>query len=160
MSQNPQDNDNNERDYLAIPDLTVLWKEMYFQTEAALADAMRQFTYTNGFSQYIDNLLQQHLALEKIKNQSIDAYMENTAIPSKKDVARLAELLIAVEEKIDNIEFGSFLHIQSMAANLAKLVEGHEHLKKDITTYQESLKKVEKKLDNLNKEFTKLKLSS
>ena len=149
MSKDPKDNNHHE-EQIAVPDLAELWKEMYFQAEATWADAVRQFASTKMFTQSLNNLMEQYLSMEKIKRQSVDLYMENTAVPSKKDVARVAELVVSLEEKVDNIEFESHRNMQSMVDSLVKLVDIQEQIKKEFVSYHESLKNVEKKLDDLN----------
>ena len=152
MSKDPKD-DKDQEDYVAIPDFAELWKEMYFQTEATLADATRQFTNTKGFSQFIDSLLQQYLSIEKINRQTIDAYMETAVIPSKKDVARVAELVISLEEKVDNIEFENYNTMKGLVNSLFKLVEAQEQVKNDMAVCHQSLKSIEEKLDDINEKF-------
>lgn len=103
---------------IIFPDITELWKEMYFKTEGAWADAFKEFVSTDTFVKMLDQTLNQHLSLEKTSRQNVDKLFELSAAPSKKDLARIAELVISVEEKVDNLDYQLLDNVSRMADGL------------------------------------------
>lgn len=111
---------------LIFPDFAELWKEMYFKTETAWADAFKEFVSTDTFVKMLDQSLTQHLSMEKVNRQYVDKLFEYSAAPSKKDLARIAELVISVEEKIDNLDYQLLDNINTMAASLIMMADSLE----------------------------------
>lgn len=103
---------------IVFPDFPELWKELYFKTETAWADAFKDFVSTDTFVKMLDQNLTQHLSNEKINSQTIDKLFEFSAAPSKKDLARIAELVISVEEKVDNLDYQIVDNMNTMADSL------------------------------------------
>lgn len=52
---------------IILPDFAELWKEIYFRTEGAWADAFKEFVSTDTFVKMLDQSLTQHLNLRKGK---------------------------------------------------------------------------------------------
>ncbi len=145
---------DNVKEEIQIPDFTELWKEMYFKTESAWAEAFKELISTQTFVGLINKSLDQHLSNEKVSRQIIDKYMEMSPVPSKKDISRVAELVISLEEKIDEMEF-QFTHtMASMADSLLKMVDYQAGVKDELNGLRQDLSQIEKKLDNLNKKVT------
>jgi len=107
---------------IIFPDFTELWKEFYFKNEGAWANAFKEFVSTDTFVKMLDQSLTQHLSLEKTSRQNIDKLLELSAVPSKKDLARIAELVISVEEKVDNMDYQLLDNINSMADSLLNMI--------------------------------------
>ena len=107
-----QESDKVKND-IQIPDMAELWKEMYFTTEGDWAKTMKSFISTETFVAMLDKTLEQYLAMSKISRQQMDKFSEKGVVPSKKDIARVAELVISLEEKIDMMEFQFFDNFKS-----------------------------------------------
>ena len=152
----PQNNKANHdpgssREEIHIPDFTEMWKEMYFKTESAWAEAFKEMISTQTFVGFIINSLDQHLSNEKVARQLVDKYMENSPVPSKKDISRVAELVISLEEKIDAVEFQFTQTMVSMADSLLKMADHQAAVKSELTSLRQDLSQIEKKLDSINK---------
>lgn len=63
----------------------------------------------------------------------------------------MAELLISLEEKVDNLEYQFSEGINSMANSLLKMVEYQEKLSSEIAAAQEDIKEMGIKLGNQNR---------
>lgn len=150
------DNKNNQKEEINIPDFTELWKEIYFKTEAAWAEIFKELISTQAFVNYLNKSLEGNLAYEKVLRQSIDKYMEKSPVPSKKDISRVAELVISLEEKIDGLEFQFNQTISNMADSLLKIVDYQASVKEEISSLRQDLNKLEKKLEIMNKKLTTL----
>lgn len=129
-----------DRDEILMPDLSDLWKEMYFKMEETWANAVKEVISTKTFVDYLDKVLEYNLNAEKVIRQSLDKYMEHAPVPSKKDVARVAELVISMEEKIDVLEFEFLRNFESMAESLIKMVDMQEKMQEEIRSLREEIK--------------------
>lgn len=154
------DNKNNQKEEINIPDFTELWKEIYFKTEAAWAEIFKELISTQAFVNYLNKSLEGNLAYEKVLRQSIDKYMEKSPVPSKKDISRVAELVISLEEKIDGLEFQFNQTISNMADSLLKIVDYQASVKEEISSLRQDLNKLEKKIETMNKKLTNLSKES
>jgi|GEM_PF-1112145 len=81
-----------------------LWKIIYFSNEDALTAAIRKSVTTGEFANGIDLILNTYLQYLKMHNEFLGRYMEDSPFSSKRDVARVAELVISLENKIDSLE--------------------------------------------------------
>lgn len=142
-------NDHDVQEKISIPDFSELWKELYFKTESAWAEAFREFISTKTFVNMMDNMLAQHLFNEKITRQNLERYFEATPMPSKKDIARVAELVISLEEKIDSLEIKSIQALQSMAESLIKMVDYQDTMQKELAALSQENQALHKRLDAL-----------
>jgi len=140
---------NGER--VTFPNFAELWKELYFKTETAWADAFKEYVGTETFGLLLNKALEQHLSVEKVTRESIDKYFETSPLPSKKDIARIAELVIAVEDKVDNLD-GQFTEdLHSMADSLLRMSIVLGENKQEIVTLQQEIARLNKKVDTLSK---------
>lgn len=151
------DSKNNQKEEINVPDFTELWKEIYFNTEAAWAEIFKELISTQAFVSFLNKSLESNLAYEKITRQTVDKYMEMSPVPSKKDIARVAELVISLEEKFDGIEFQFNHTISNMADSLLKMVEYQATIRDELLNLRQDLNKLEKKLETVNKKITTLK---
>lgn len=155
MSQGNKNNSGaNPKEEMHLPDFTELWKEMYFKNESAWAETFKELISTQTFVGIINKSLEQNLSYEKVVRQSIDKYMEMSPVPSKKDISRVAELVISLEEKIDGLEFQFNHTISNMADSLLKMVDYQANIKDELINMRQDLDKLEKKLDTVNKKLT------
>ncbi len=157
----PQDftkknDEDNSREEVHVPDFTEMWKEMYFKTESAWAEAFKDLISTQTFVGFINKSLDQHLSNEKVSRQIIDKYMEMGQVPSKKDISRVAELVISLEEKIDGLEFQLSHTMSSMADSLLKMADHQAGVKNELTSLRQDLNQIEKKIDILSKKIPAL----
>lgn len=106
---------------IIFPDFSELWKDLYFKNESAWADAFKKFVSTETFVKMLDQTLAQHLSLEKIAKQNMDKLFGLSSAPSKQDIARIAELVISVEEKVDSLDYQLLDNINRMADSLLTL---------------------------------------
>lgn len=157
MSLDSKNNrEKEEKDEIIVPNFTELWKEVYFKNEAAIAEAFKEFISTQTFVGFINKSLDQHLSYEKVIRQSIDKYMEVSPVPSKKDISRVAELVISLEEKIDVMEFQFSQTMDTMANSLIKMADYQAGVKEELASLRQDLSKMEKKIDNLTKKINAL----
>jgi len=134
---------------IIMPDLIELWKEMYFMNEDAWTSATKEFITTQSFVSALDKIKEQLLNYHKISEQNLDNYYKINPVPSKKDIARVAELVIGLEDKVDELDIQFSSNINRITASLIKLVDFQANLKQDIRALRQENQAIQKKLDEL-----------
>lgn len=147
-------------DNVKMPDIVELWKELYFNTEESWASATRELIASKSFINVLDQIRDQYLSLYEVSQQNMDQLLEANPLPSKRDVARIAELIIGLEDKIDDFDLHFANNISKLTSSMIKLVEFQELMKQEISELKQqnaSISKrfdtVNRKLDNINKRF-------
>lgn len=134
---------------VVVPDLAEVWKELYYSTEKAWAEAFKDFISTDTFVNMLDKTLEQYLAYEKMSRESIDKYCEMNPMASKKDIARVAELVVSLEDKLDDMEFQLFDNIRVIADNMLKIVNIQDSFRSGLEDIRTSFASLEERLKNL-----------
>lgn len=104
MSTTEEKDLEREQAEITLPNPFEIWKKMYFAAEDAVAASVRDSIKTRSFAVMIDSMLDAYLLNHKMITEINQKYLEKSPFPSKADVARVAELVISMEDKIDNIE--------------------------------------------------------
>ncbi|MBO8157994.1 hypothetical protein [Thermosyntropha sp.] len=151
MPENTKNGKKQEegREEIIMPDLSQLWKEIYFKTEEAWANAVREFISTRTFVDYLDKLLEYNLSTEKLLRQSMDRYMETVPLPSKKDIARVAEMVISMEDKVDNMEFQLMKNIDTIANSLLQMLSFQEKLQQEMADLKKQIDSINQKIESM-----------
>lgn len=137
------------QDEVVIPDLAEVWKELYYGTEKAWADAFKDFISTDTFVNMLDKTLEQYLSYEKMSRESIDKYCEMNPMASKKDIARVAELVVSLEDKLDDMEFQLFDNVRVIADNMLKIVNIQDSFRSGLEDIQRGFGRLEDQLNQL-----------
>lgn len=80
------------------------WKEVYEQTETFWGKALNETIQKEEYSAWMGSVLDLNLFYQKMLNDVTKNYLEKVNIPTKEDIARVASLVINLENKVDNIE--------------------------------------------------------
>lgn len=139
-----------------FPNFVELWKEFYFKTEQAWADAFREYVSTDSFVQILTQTLEGHLSFEKLFRENMDRFMAEQAIPSKKDIARVAELILAVEDKMDMQEMQNMELARRVSESLTVLIDAQNKLLETQVKQTKKIQTMEKELKMLRKQVAAL----
>ncbi|MEN6349026.1 MAG: hypothetical protein ABFD08_06475 [Syntrophomonas sp.] len=134
---------------IQMPDFVEMWKELYFSNESDWARALKGFISTDTFVALLDKTLEQYLACNKVTRQQVDKMTEKGVIPTKKDIARVAELVISMEEKIDFMEFQFFDNFRKMTDSLIKMADYQEKLGREMTLIKSEIDAIKTKIDDI-----------
>ena len=161
MSEDVNNNksERTQTEKIQMPDLTELWKELYFKNESDWSQTFKNFISTDTFVNLLDKTLEQYLAYTKVTNQQVDKYSEYSPIPSKNDLARVAELVISLEEKVDLMEFQLYDNFKSLAENLGKMASLQQKFSDELSSIKTELESINSKMEELNKKGTGSKSS-
>ncbi|MEA2620608.1 MAG: hypothetical protein QOC97_1381 [Chloroflexota bacterium] len=85
------------------PDPYEVWRQLYETNERAWSSALEQAMGSPEFGESSGKLLETLLAAQKSSRDNMRVYLETMNVPTREDIARLGELVIGLEEKIDQL---------------------------------------------------------
>lgn len=85
------------------PDPYEVWRQLYETNERAWSAALEQAMGSPEFGESSGKLLETLLAAQKSSRDNMRVYLETMNVPTREDIARLGELVIGLEEKIDQL---------------------------------------------------------
>jgi polyhydroxyalkanoic acid synthase PhaR subunit len=85
------------------PDPFELWREMYDANERAWAKALEQTTSRPEFAEASSKMLENLLSGQRMLRDSMRTYLEAANMPTREDIARVGELIVNLEEKVDQL---------------------------------------------------------
>jgi polyhydroxyalkanoic acid synthase PhaR subunit len=85
------------------PDPYEVWRQLYETNERAWSSALEQAMGSSEFGESSGKLLETLLAAQKSSRDNMRIYLETMNVPTREDIARLGELVIGLEEKIDQL---------------------------------------------------------
>ena len=80
-----------------------VWREMYDANERAWTSALEEAMSSPEYDESSGKLLETMLAAQKAVRNNMRTYLETMNVPTREDIARLGELVIGLEEKIDQL---------------------------------------------------------
>jgi polyhydroxyalkanoic acid synthase PhaR subunit len=130
-------------------------KQWYDATNEAWANAIGEVIGTEKFMEGVSRFLESYTSFHRTFRRASEEYFRNLQLPTRSDVARVAELVITLEEKVDRIEdsFEDFedgyahLATSEAVAGLEKQLERVEN--KTVEGLAKRLDQVESKLDKV-----------
>ena len=102
MSQPPQKPDN--RAPRASSDPFELWRQIYETNERAWNAVLERTVNNPAFAESSGKILETFLAAQKTVRDNMKSYLEGINLPTREDIARLGELIVALEEKVDQLD--------------------------------------------------------
>jgi hypothetical protein len=79
------------------------WRQLYDANERAWTVALEQAMGSPEYDEASGKMLETMLAAQKSVRDSMRTYLETMNVPTREDIARLGELVVGLEEKIDQV---------------------------------------------------------
>jgi polyhydroxyalkanoic acid synthase PhaR subunit len=79
------------------------WRQLYDANERAWSSALEQAMGSPEFSESSGKVLETMLAAQKAVRTNMRNYLESMNVPTREDIARLGELVVGLEEKVDQV---------------------------------------------------------
>jgi polyhydroxyalkanoic acid synthase PhaR subunit len=79
------------------------WRQLYDANERAWTSALEQAMGSPDFEESSGKMLETMLAAQKSVRDNMRTYLETMNVPTREDIARLGELVIGLEEKVDQV---------------------------------------------------------
>lgn len=80
-----------------------LWRQVYEANERAWNSALERAMSTPAFAESQGKLLETMLQAQKAVRDNMRTYLETINVPTREDIARLGELVVGLEEKVDQV---------------------------------------------------------
>jgi polyhydroxyalkanoic acid synthase PhaR subunit len=80
-----------------------MWRQLYDANERAWTSAIEQAMGRPEFSESSGRMLESVLAAQKAVRENMRTYLETINVPTREDIARLGELVVGLEEKVDQV---------------------------------------------------------
>jgi len=80
-----------------------VWRQLYDANERTWSAALEQAMGSQEFGDSSGKLLETMLAAQKSVRDNMRTYLETMNVPTREDMARLGELVIGLEEKVDQV---------------------------------------------------------
>jgi polyhydroxyalkanoic acid synthase PhaR subunit len=80
-----------------------MWRQLYETNERAWTQALDQAMNRPEFGASSGKMLETILAAQKAVRDNMRTYLETINVPTREDIARLGELVVGLEEKIDQV---------------------------------------------------------
>jgi polyhydroxyalkanoic acid synthase PhaR subunit len=85
------------------PDPFKVLRESYEQATEAWAQAVEQAISTEEFAASAGKVMERYTEMQEVLRKTSEAVAEQLHIPTKDDIARVAQLVINVERKVDDV---------------------------------------------------------
>src|SRR5438477_3946496 len=102
MSRPPEQPDN--RAARPSSDPFELWRQIYETNERAWNAILERTVNNPAFAESSGKILETFLAAQKTVRDNMRSYLEQINLPTREDIARLGELIVALEEKVDQLD--------------------------------------------------------
>jgi len=81
-----------------------VWRQIYDANERAWSAALEKVMDEPAFAEQSGKLLETFLSAQKSVRDNMRQYLEAVNLPTREDIARLGELVVGIEEKIDQLD--------------------------------------------------------
>ena len=79
------------------------WRQLYDANERAWTAALEETMSSPEYEESSGKMLEAMLAAQKSVRDNMRTYLETMNVPTREDIARLGELVVGLEEKIDQV---------------------------------------------------------
>src|SRR6266851_6123781 len=81
-----------------------LWRQIYDTNERAWSTILERTVNNPAFAESTGKVLETFLSAQKTVRDNMRSYLEQINLPTREDIARLGELIVALEEKVDQLD--------------------------------------------------------
>jgi polyhydroxyalkanoic acid synthase PhaR subunit len=81
-----------------------LWRQIYETNERAWNAVLERTVNNPSFAESSGKILETFLSAQKTVRDNMRQYLEQINLPTREDIARLGELIVSLEEKVDQMD--------------------------------------------------------
>src|SRR5438477_12379046 len=81
-----------------------LWRQIYETNERAWSAVLERTVNNPAFAESTGKILETFLSAQKTVRENMRSYLEQINLPTREDIARLGELIVSLEEKVDQLD--------------------------------------------------------
>ena len=102
MSRPPEQPDSHAQRPSSDP--FELWRQIYETNERAWNAVLERTVNNPAFAESSGKILETFLSAQKTVRDNMKSYLEGINLPTREDIARLGELIVSLEEKVDQLD--------------------------------------------------------
>ena len=125
----------------------TIWKEMYEHTEKAWHDVIQDTLGKEAFSEGLGQIQARYLQYYEMVSNLTDAYLKQTNVPTRDEIANVASLVINLEDKVDNIDDQLYENSETITKEINQLKRTVGNLEKKFDKVLEAITALDKKID-------------
>lgn len=88
----------------STPSPFELWRQIYETNERAWNAVLERTVNNPSFAESSGKILETFLSAQKTVRDNMRQYLEQINLPTREDIARLGELIVSLEEKVDQLD--------------------------------------------------------
>lgn len=111
-----------------MPDPLATWKNFTEKNEETWAKFMQQMVATPEFAQALGSSANNTAAYKMMVKQTAKAYLESAGMPSRDDLTQLAEQVVSLDAKVDDLNDAFTDNLSSMPQLMGRVVATLESL--------------------------------
>lgn len=146
--------EQHEKDEFNVPNPFELWKKFYFAAEDALSTTVKDAISTQTYAQAIDTILNNYLVAHKMFSEANTKNLEHSPLPSKYDVARVAELVVSLEDKLDQIEGGLITQLIRVVQNISAMSDRISYINERTTNIDQQIAHINDRITHIEDGMT------
>src|SRR6266568_3029395 len=101
----PSDKESSDKEASSRPqDPFELWRQIYDTNERAWSAILERTVNNPAFAESTGKVLETFLSAQKTVRENMRSYLEQINLPTREDIARLGELIVSLEEKVDQLD--------------------------------------------------------
>ncbi|MDQ6672992.1 MAG: hypothetical protein M3069_20010 [Chloroflexota bacterium] len=100
----PSENQSSPSSWPRPTDPFELWRQIYETNERAWNAVLERTVNNPAFAESSGKILETFLSAQKTVRDNMRAYLEQINLPTREDIARLGELIVSLEEKVDQLD--------------------------------------------------------
>jgi polyhydroxyalkanoic acid synthase PhaR subunit len=104
MSRPPENQSSPSSSSSRPTDPFELWRQIYETNERAWNAVLERTVNNPAFAESSGKILETFLSAQKTVRDNMRSYLEQINLPTREDIARLGELIVALEEKVDQLD--------------------------------------------------------
>jgi len=136
-------------------------KQWYDATNETWSKAVGDLIGTEQFMETGSKFLESYTSFTRTFSQASEAYFSRLQLATRSDIARVAELVVNLEEKVDRLdnEFEDFedRYMQMTASEATNELSGRlERVESNVATLPAAVESLEKRLDRVESKLDKL----
>jgi polyhydroxyalkanoic acid synthase PhaR subunit len=104
MSRPPENQSSPSSSPPRPTDPFELWRQIYETNERAWNAVLERTVNNPAFAESSAKILETFLSAQKTVRDNMRSYLEQINLPTREDIARLGELIVSLEEKVDQLD--------------------------------------------------------
>lgn len=122
-----------------IAEMAGIWRDFLNKSQDTMETAMRQVMETDEFAQLLERQTELVAMQKQFTTKVMEQYLQNTPIPTRTDVTRVAEQVVNLDAKVDRLETYLEERIEPLLGEVKAVGEGLARMEAQLAQLQVQL---------------------